>query len=345
MKLKGAEFAAKAPGIVRDCSIYFFCGQDEAGASAAARELVAMLPEPGERVEIPGPDLRSDPAKLGDEARASSLFGDKRHIWSRVTGDEAHAALEALIKTGDMGAGEACPVIIIATSATDKSRTAKLLEKRKDAVVAMFYPPDLRSVTQAVRAMGDAAGVRLDGAVAERIARGANLDVRLAQSEVTKLATYLDANPQSPKPGTMDHLDAVGAASEEDGFASLVNAVLGGQTNKVSGEIARMKQIGLNPVGTLLAIERRAAQLARISAALGNRRYQDLDKGQKARLGIFWKEERDIAEQVNRWRGPKLDRLTNGLVKLHRELLSNSQAAELLLSQGLTNLARLAARR
>ncbi|MCA0903311.1 DNA polymerase III subunit delta [Erythrobacter aquimaris] len=345
MKVRGNEFAAKLQGLAKDCSIFFFCGQDEAGASAAARELVAALPDAGERVEIPGAELRADPARLGDEARSSSLFGDTRHIWSRVAGDEAHAALETLIKTGEMGAGEACPVIVVATSATDKSRTAKLLEKRKDAVVAMFYPPDLRSVTQSVRAMGDAAGVRLDQAVAERIARGANLDVRLAQSEVTKLATYLDATAQSPRPGTMEHLDAIGAASEEDGFASLVNAVLGGQTGKVGGEIARMKQVGLNPVGTLLAIERRAAQLARISAALGNRRYQDLDKGQKARLGIFWKEERDIADQVNRWRGPKLDRLTNGLTKLHRDLLSNSQAAELLLAQGLTNLARLAARR
>ena len=136
-----------------------------------------------------------------------------------------------------------------------------------------------------------------------------------------------------------------GAASEEDGFASLVNAVLGGQANRVGPEIARMKQIGLNPVGTLLAFERRAAQLARISAALGNRRYQDLDKGQKARLGIFWKEERDIAEQLQRWRGPKLDRLTHGLTRLHRDLLTNSQASELLLAQGLTSIAQIATRR
>lgn len=146
---------------------------------------------------MPGAELRADPARLGDEARSTSLFGDKRHIWCRVAGDEALAALETLIATSEAGAGEACPVIVIATSATDKSRTAKLLEKRKDALVAMFYPPDLASVTQAVRAMGDAAGVRIDGAIAERIARGANLDVRLAQSEVTKLATYLDASPRS----------------------------------------------------------------------------------------------------------------------------------------------------
>ena len=342
MKLKGGEFGAKARKAVESCSIFFFCGQDEAGASAAAQDLVAMLPEPGERVEMTGGELRGDPARLGDEARSTSLFGDKRHIWVRANGDDAHDALKTLIETGDMGAGAACPVVVVATSATDKSRTAKLLEKRKDALVAMFYPPDLRSVTQAVRAMGDAAGLRLGGDLAERIARGATLDVRLAQSEVTKLALFLDASPQSPRQPSAEDLDAIAATSEEDGFMPLVNAVLSGQGQKVGTEIARMKQLGLNPVGTLLAFERRAAQLARVGAALGSRRYGDLDKGEKARLGIFWKEEREIGDQVQRWRGPRLDRLTHGLTKLHRDMLTNSQAAELLLAQGLTSLAQLA---
>ena len=45
---------------------------------------------------------------------------------------------------------------------------------------------------------------------------------------------------------------------------------------------------------------------------------------------------------MQRWRGPKLDRLTMRLTQLHRELLTNSQASELLLAQGLTGIARVA---
>ena len=161
----------------------------------------------------PAPDLRKDPALLGDEARSGSLFGDKRHIYVRANGDEAHDALKALIETGEAGAGDAAPVLVVATSATDKSRTAKLLEKRKDALVAMFWPPDLASVSGSVRQMADAAGLRLGGDLAERIARAAGLDVRLAQSEITKLATYCDASPQSPQQLTVEDLEAVGAAT------------------------------------------------------------------------------------------------------------------------------------
>lgn len=358
MKAKNSDFVRGLPAGIERLSIFFFCGPDEAGASAAANRVAAALPDAGERVELSGAELRADPAKLGDEARSSSLFGGTRHLWVRASGDEAHDSLQILIETAEAGAGTAAPVLVVATSATDKSRTAKLLEKRKDALVAMFHPPDLKDVAQAVRAMADAAGLRLGGDLAERIARAAGLDVRLAQSEVTKLALYCDADPQAPKSATPEDHAAIGAATEEDGFAPLVNAVLGGELGRVSSEIRRMRELGLNPVGLALALERRAAQLAQITAHLGPRgSFDRIDKGAEMRLGIFFKEKRDIRLQFERWRQPatrgaqdprretRLDRLIPRLTQLHRTLLANSQAAELLLAQELAEIARYAAKR
>ncbi|MEM9500651.1 MAG: DNA polymerase III subunit delta [Pseudomonadota bacterium] len=346
MKATQRDFARGVPRSVAQASIFFFCGPDEAGASAAANAVIEALPDPGERVNIAGADLRRDPAMLGDEARSGSLFGDKRHILVRTNGDEAHDAVKALIETGEAGGGDAAPVFIVATSATDKARTAKLLEKRGDAMVAMFWPPDLASVAASVRGMADSAGLRLGGDLAERIARAAGLDVRLAQSEVTKLALYCDADPQSPKNASLEDYTAIGAATEEDGFQPLVNAVMSGELARIDREIRRMRELGLNPVGLLLAVERRAAQLAQISAKLGPRgSFDSLGKGEKAQLGIFWREERDIRQQLTRWHRRKLDRLIPRLVDLHRSLLSNSQAAELLLAQNLAEIARFAAKR
>src|SRR5690606_38118674 len=133
---------------------------------------------------------------------------------------------------------------------------------RADALVVMYHPPDLRSVAGAVRNMADAAGLRMGNELAERIARACGLDTRLAQSEVTKLALYLDATPGSPRSVGREALDAIGAQTEEDGFTPLVNVALGGQAERIAGEIRRMRELGLSPVGLLLAIERRAAQLA-----------------------------------------------------------------------------------
>ena len=345
MKATQKDFASLAPRAAQQARIAFFCGPDEAGAAAAAARLAAMLPDAGERVELSGAELRSDPVRLGDEARSTSLFGGSRHLWVRATGDEAHDAVRTFLEVIDSGeAAGACPVLIVAGSATDKSRTAKLLEKRPDALVAMFYPPDLASVTREVRAMADAAGLKLGGDLAERIARAAGLDVRLAQSEVTKLALYLDASPQAPQLADEAALDAIGAKTEEDGFMPLVNAVLSGETGRLPGELRRMREVSLNPVAVLLALERRAAQLAQLTARMrGGTRINDLlDAEQKAHR-VFWRDRKDLSAQLQRWNARKLERLVPRLTALHRALLANSQAAELLLAQELAAIARFAA--
>ena len=342
MKATQKDFNGIAARAARGCNVFFFCGPDESGAQDAAARITALLADPGERIELSGGDLRRDPVRLGDEARSTSLFGDKRHIYVRASGDEAHDAVEILLG----GEAEACPVLILASGASDKSRTAKLLAARPDALVAMFYPPDLRFVTEAVRNMADGAGVRLGGDLAERIARAASLDTRIAQSEVTKLALYLDAGPEAPRTADAAAWEAIGARTEDDGFMTLVNAVLSGESAKLAGELRRMRELGLNPVGLLLAFERRVAQLAQIAARIGPRGdVAAVLKAEVAARRIFWKDERDITVQIRRWRGKRLARLVERLVELHRALLTGSQNAELLLAQGLADIARAAAQR
>ena len=343
MKAGNRDYLQAAKRAGDRCRLFFFCGQDEAGASAAVAKVLETMDEPGERIDLSGSELKSDPARLVDEARSTSLFGDTRHILARVNGEEALEALKSWSELVDRGeVSEGWPVFVVATAATDKSRSAKLLVKRDDALVAVFYPPDLKSVTGDVRAMGDAAGLRLDGSLAETIARAAGLDVRLAQSEVEKLALYLDASPQAPKVADMAAWNAVGASTEEDGFMPLVNAALGGELGKLPGELVRMREVGLNPVGVTLAMERRAAQLATLAPRL--RRGEDMGQFLRSN-GVFFKEHREVGDQLARWSGGKLERLVPRLADLHRSLLANSQTAELLLARELTQIARYAAAR
>lgn len=342
MKATQRDFRQGAQRAVRDCRIFFFCGPDEAGAAAAATAIAALLPDAGERVELSGGDLRSDPVRLGDEARSASLFGDARHIYVRATGDEAHDAVRTLLDTIDAGEGAgACPVLVVATSATDKSRTAKLLEKRADALVAMFYPPDVKDLTDEVARMADIAGLKLPRDLAERIARASGLDLRLAQSEVEKLALYCDASPQAPRNADREALDAIGASTEEDGFMPLVNTVMSGDAGKLPGELRRMRELSLNPVGVLLAFERRAAQLAQLAARLGHR--GDVGRfieAERSAHRVFWRDAPDLKRQLGLWQGRRLDRLVRRLAETHRALLANSQAAETLLAQELAEIAR-----
>lgn len=340
MKLTQKNFAASAAKAARDCRIFYFCGPDEAGASDAANRIAAMLGD-AEKVEMSGAELRRDPVRLADEARSVSLFGDKRIIHVRAVGDDAHDAVETLLESPVDG----WPVLIVASSATDKSRIAKLLEGKASAMVAMFHPPDLRSVADAVRDMGDAVGVKINGSLAERIARACAMDTRMAKSEIEKLALYLDASPQAPREANAAALDEICAVSEDDGLMPVVNAVLGGDVRKLSGELARMREMGLSPVGLVLAFERRAAQLVQLAARMGDRgdvnAFMEQETSAKR---VFFRDRADLTQQLRRWRGPRLIRLTERLTMLHRTLISDNRNGELVLAQGLAEIARAAAR-
>jgi DNA polymerase-3 subunit delta len=345
VKATQKDFRQAAPRAARECRIFFFCGPDEAGAAAAAAAVTGLLAQAGERVELSGGEVRSDPTRLSDESRSSSLFGDARHLYVRAAGDDAHDAVRLLLETIDAGEGDgACPVLIVASGATDKSRTAKLLEKRGDALVAMFYPPDLSTITAEVQRMADSAGLRMSPGLRERIARGCGLDLRLAQSEIDKLALYCDTSPQAPKEVRADDLDAIGAATEEEGFMPLVNAVLSGDAARVPGELRRMRELSLNSVGVLLAFERRAAQLAQLAGRFGGRgNVSEFVESERRSGRIFWRDAGDLKAQLAFWRGKRLDRLVRRLAATHRALLANSSASEILLAQELSEIARKAA--
>lgn len=342
MKATQKDFASFAPEAARNARTFFFCGPDEAGAWAALDTIVSLLADPGERIELAGADLKKDPVRLGDEARSSSLFGDARHIVVRAAGDEAHDAVEVMLSN----AVETCPVLIVATGATDKSRTAKLLAARPDALVGTFYPPDLNAIAVTIRKFGDELGLRIDGAGAQRLAAAAGLDIRLARSEVEKLALYLDSDPKSPREVRTEALDAIGAASQDDSFGPIVDTVLSGSTQRLASELKRFREQGINPVAVLLAMERRAAQLAALAAKLGPRGdVAQLVKAESNARRIFYKDAAAIEAQLARWRGKRLERLVDKLAGLHHALLTNSADAELLLAQGMAEIARAASAR
>ena len=342
MKATNSNFSSIAQRAAKGARIFFFCGPDEAGAHAAATKIVDMMGDAGERVEIDGAEVRRDPVRLSDETRSTSLFGDRRHIFVRAQGEEALEAVKILIEDA-ASLAEGWPVLIVAQGASDKSRTAKLLEKRDDALVAMFHPPDLRSVSGEVRQIADAAGLRMTTELAERIASATGLDIRMAAAEIEKLALYLDAAPANPRAVEHADIDVIGAACEDDAIMPLVDAVLSGDDRRLPAEMAKFRQGAMNPIGTLLAMERRVAQLSALSAKMGGRgNAAEFVKAEVGARRIFFRDGPAISAQLQRWQGPKLSRLAERLIALHAAMISDHRAAELLFAGECTQIARAA---
>lgn len=320
--------------------VFYFCGADEAGAGDAAALVLRRL-GPAERVDFTGAELKRDAVRLADEARSTSLFGDRRVLFVTMSGDEAHDAIATLI--GDAVPG--WPVVVLATGATDKSRVAKLLADRDDGLVTVFYPPDQRGVTDMVRTLADAAGLRLGGAMAETIAQAAGLDTRIVRSEIDKLALYLDASPESPRSASAADLAAIGTETTDDNMSTLVNAALGGMVDRLGHELPRLTSGDINAVGLLLAFERRAVQLAGLAARAGPGGNLNgfLDSEIQARR-VFFRDKPDLMLQLHKWRGARIERLVSRLAALHRALMHDNTGAALRMSQAIVEIARVAAR-
>lgn len=344
MKATPKTFAATVERALDKIRVYYFCGADEAGAGDAAARVLLKLdqgPDRAELVEFTGAELKRDSVRLADEARSTSLFGDRRVIRVAMAGDEAHDAIAALIADTVPG----WPVLIVATGATDKSRVAKLLTDRDDALVTIFYPPDLKSVTETVRNSVGALGLRLSGPLAEQIAQAAGLDTRVARSELEKLALYLDASAEAPKTVTEKDLTAIGTQAGDDSMAPIVNATLSGAADKLKHELPKLASGDINPVGLLLAFERRAVQLAQLAARMGpGGNVNSFLEHEAQAKRIFFKDKPDLMLQLHKWRGNRLERLLRRLALLHRAMLNDSVGAQLRLQQALTEIARVAAR-
>ena len=309
---------------------------------------LTFVPACGTSAEL-SRDEAAKPGALAGEAAALAMTGGRRVVRLREATDAHAGPLKDALATS----AEAL-LVLEGGELTARSKLRVLAEAAPEVAVIACYRERGDELAATLGRMLKEQGVQADPAALSWLATRLGEDRMQTRREVEKLALYVGADPQAPRPATPEDHAAIGAATEEDGFAPLVNAVLGGETAKIGNEIRRMRELGLNPVGVALALERRAAQLAQIAAYLGpKKQFDDIDKGAEMRLGIFFREKRDIAVQYRRWTQPaargaretRLDRLIPRLVALHRNLIANSQAAELLLAQELAEIGRFAAKR
>lgn len=283
------ERALEAPA---DTRFFLFFGPDEAGARALARRAGGD----SERIDLSGSELKRDPARLADEAAAISLFGGARHIVVDISGDEALAAIEALMEAPVAGN----PVVLLAGNLGKGSRLLKLADAAPDAIVVQCCPLDGSNADRLVIELAKAEGLDVRSDVARRIADAAAGNRAIIAAELAKLALFLDAAPGRTKAVDHDALDEVGAAGEGD-LDRLIDSVLGGDPVTLRAEIGRLAEQGVVGITLARAVMRRTLLLARLRAAVEGGKSAAAAVEALGRA-IFYKQKNAIALQLGRWR-------------------------------------------
>jgi DNA polymerase-3 subunit delta len=322
-----------------DIRFFLVYGQDESAIADIAGQMAVQLGG-AERIDLDSDRIRNDPALLADEASALSLFGDKRYVRLNFRREEGLAAVENLLELEN----STNPVIAIAGNLTKASKLRKLAESHKRAMAHICYLPEEGTAAASVMAYAATLGLKLDRSLGARIARYTGQDRKLAQAEIEKLALYYDAAPERPMTVEVAAFEALSAETGEENVGGLVNQVMGGELRALGRELASARDMGVDAIRIVRALQRRVALLSSLRAKV--------DAGSnagavvKATRSIFFKEADDFVKQLGRWPSVRLAGLNGHLLEVEAKLMSVKDGlGSVILEEELIRIARAAARR
>lgn len=311
-------------------------GPDESGSRALAARLDKAMGADAERIDLTGAQLKEDPARLADEAASISLFGGARHIRVDSTGDEAIEAAEALLQSTSAGN----PVVIVAGNLRKDAKLVKLALASPMALAFASYVPEGRAADQVASELGRELGLRLEPRAAQALVAATNADRGLMLRELEKLALFLDASPDEPKPADSAALAEIGAANDESDLSAIVDAVMGGRPDVAAAELALIG--ATEAIGVVRALLRRLAQIAPLRAEVATGQSVDAVMASSGR-GIFWKDQKIVSGLLHRWSPDRIATATIRLAALERSYKRSGTAGMVLIGEEILTIARAAA--
>ncbi len=337
MKVKEAQIVRALDNPGDAVRLYLLYGPDDSGSRALAARLERAMGPDAERIDLDGATLKEDPARLADEAAAFSLFGGKRHI--RVTGgDDCTNAVVALLQTETVGN----PVVFIAGALKPTSSLLKAAADHPAVMACINYKPEGASAETLAVSIARVRGVRLTATVATRLAANCLGDRAILESEIEKLALYLDAAPDRPREASDEALDAVGADLAEANTSGLVDAVLRGDLPVVTRELDEIKADNLW-VPAMRALQRRLILLARLRSDVDSGKSPSAVVGSLGKA-LFYKDHPAVTAQLARWTSIKLATASARLFATENALMTSGSAGPILAAEEFIAIARAAPR-
>ncbi|TZG26368.1 DNA polymerase III subunit delta [Sphingomonas montanisoli] len=338
MKANAAQIARALDGADPAYRLFLLYGPDEAGSRDLAARLPKKLGADAERIDFTGSQLKADPALLADEAASISLFGGARHIRVEPAGDEIVEAVDALLESNSAGN----PVVVIAGNLRKDSKLVKLALASDSAMAFASYAPEGVKADQAAIEIARPLGVQLHPEAARRIAAATGADRALMARELEKIALYIDATPEAPRPVEPQVLDAIAAAIDESDMSAVIDAALSGQVARASEELA---QIGdAEGIPLIRGLLRRLAQIQPLRAEVDSGKTVQAAMASAGR-GIFWKDQDLLAGMTARWSSDAIATATLRLAAAERELKRSGTAGFALVGEEVIAIARAAAAR
>jgi DNA polymerase III subunit delta len=338
MIIKGQQLA-RALANAANTRLFLFYGPDEGGSRNLLDKIAAAVGAEAERIDLAAADLKSDPARLVDEAAAISMFGGARYIVVERAGDEILPAVTALIEAEVAGN----PVVILAGELKKGSKLLKAVGDSPCAVAFASYAPEGAKADQLVLELARAHGLIVQTDVAHRVAESCGGGRAVIDQELSKFATYLDSSPQAPKPLEHEVIDALGAGADSGNLNRLAGIVAAGNAAGLEAELIRLRAEGIDAIPLIRAMLRRMGLLAKLRAEVEQGRSVG-EVMASAGKSLFWKEKDAVGGEIDRWRSSLLAKSIGRLAEAERQVKASGGPGPIAAEEELFAICRQAAR-
>ena len=288
--------------------------------------------DPFRLTDIDGDTIRSDPARLADEAAALALTGGRRVVKVRDATDTIAKTVEWFL---DDPIGDAL-VVFAAGDLGPRSILRKIFEKANNAAALPCYADDARDLDQVVRDTLKESGLSVEPDALAWLVDHLGGDRGLSRKELEKLALYKGTD-DGPVITMDDAMACIGDTAAFD-MDDLVYAIGDGEQPTVQRVYGRMMAEGTNPISVLTAASR---HLMRLHQVLGL--YSDggaMDQAMmKLRPPVFFKRKGQFKSQAGRWNAALLARGLELLTTAELQAKSTDMPARALIERALMQVA------
>lgn len=278
-------------------------GPDEGLVRERVQRLIAAVAgapaDPFCYAELAPAVLRTDPARLADEAAAPALTGARRLLRIRDAGDGVTDACANAVR-----AAAGCALIVAeAGDLPKRSSLRRLFENARDAVAIACYADEGASLAALIAATLAAEGMTATPEALATLTGLLGADRALSRSELAKLVLYRGAPGEI---GLEDVLAVVGDASAIP-LDAVTFAACGGDTAALDRALAVALAEGLQPVSILRAVAQHLIRLLRAGELTAAGR-SPREAMAALRPPVLFRREAAFARQLRAWSRLRLAR-------------------------------------
>jgi len=296
-----------------------------------AASVVDDLNDPFRVTEISAAELRSDPARLADEAAALSFTGGRRLIRLRDCSDSLTDLFADFLEETP---GDAM-VLLEAGDLPNRSSLRKLFEGDPKAAALPCYQDDEADVAAVVRESFAGSGRKVSADAMAYLVANLGDNRQLTRRELEKLALYM--GPGSGEVALAD-VEACIGDNAALGLDEIAFAMAGGDLPTLERKLARSLREGQTAVAILRSVSRHLQRLHLVAGmAAGGTPMEIACK--KLRPPLFWKSKDSFIAQARNWPPRSLAKALTKLLKTEVDCKSSGQPAELLVARSLLEIA------